>query len=394
MIIDIQTLLIASGVVVAVSGVSFILSTALRRSEAYGRTWSIAFVAGILETIAYIVWAASPSAWWGIAVGNASLVLALGLMWSGCRQFNERGSLFWVPLLGSAAVGVACLIQGPSGGAWAGAAAMFAGIVVFSALAGLETVTGNLRRALDARVLTIVFWVVAIYYFLRLAVFLAAGDSSEIFTTYFGTVTTTVIAIVLVIVAAISMTAIQPPSDRTTTRSGGGSRNLRIEGVSDLEHFEQEMRDWLVRSRRDREALVLLALSVDGLTHINSAFGRPFGDQTIRTVGRIACEFSPAAALIAHSGGGRFLILTTAPTVGSPVAIAERLQTAFVETPVDAVQGIRAIATFGLACTDDVGYDLTEMALAADSALQVAKATKPGTITLAENLEVTHDSPH
>jgi diguanylate cyclase (GGDEF)-like protein len=394
MIIDIQTLLIASGIVVAVSGVSFILSTALRRSEAYGRTWSIAFVAGILETIAYIVWAASPEAWWGVGVGNASLALAIALMWSGCRQFNERRSLFWIALLGAGAVGAASVIQGPNGGAWAGAAAMFAAIVVFAALAGLETVSGNLRRALDARVLTIVFFVVAVYYLLRLAVFLTAGESSEIFTTYFGTVTTTVIAIVLVIVAAISMTAIQPATERGMVRAGGSTRSLRIEGVSDLEHFEQEMLDWLVRSRRERETLVLLALSVDGLGHINSAFGRSFGDQTIRTVGRIACEFSPAAALIAHSGGGRFLILTTAPAIGSPVAIAERLQTALVETPVDAVQGIRAIATFGLASTDDVGYGLTEMALAADSALQVAKATGPGTITLAETLEVAHDSPH
>ena len=45
--IDTLTLLIAAGAVVAVSGVSFILNTVLRRNERYGRIWSIAFIARV-----------------------------------------------------------------------------------------------------------------------------------------------------------------------------------------------------------------------------------------------------------------------------------------------------------------------------------------------------------
>ena len=386
MIIDTQTLLVAAGAVVAISAICFILSTALRRNEPYGRTWSMAFIAGILETIASIVVAVVPSGWWAIAIGNAAVVLAIGLMWAGCRQFNERRSFAWIALVGSILVAAAALVEGPGGGYWAGAIELFLGVVIFATLAGAETIRGHLRRAIDARVLTIVFWIVAAYYATRCIIFVLAGETSELFDSYFGTVTTTFVAIVLVIVAAISMTAIQPPGARRREGAASGSRGIVIEGVSGPETFETHVRDWLVRSRRDHESLVLLSLAVEGLEHINSAFGREFADQTIRTVGRIACEYSPAAALVSHSGRGKFLVLTIVPTVGTDVSVAERLQTALVETPVDSVQGIRAIASIGVASTDDVGYDYTELVLAASGALRAASETKPGSIVSAATI--------
>jgi len=283
-------------------------------------------------------------------------------------------------------VAAAALVEGPGGGYWAGAIELFLGVVIFATLAGAETIRGHLRRAIDARVLTIVFWIVAAYYATRCIIFVLAGETSELFDSYFGTVTTTFVAIILVIVAAISMTAIQPPGARRREGAASGSRGIVIEGVSGPETFETHVRDWLVRSRRDHESLVLLSLAVEGLEHINSAFGREFADQKIRTVGRIACEYSPAAALVSHSGRGKFLVLTIVPTVGTDVSVAERLQTALVETPVDSVQGIRAIASIGVASTDDVGYDYTELVLAASGALRAASETKPGSIVSAATI--------
>jgi diguanylate cyclase (GGDEF)-like protein len=157
--------------------------------------------------------------------------------------------------------------------------------------------------------------------------------------------------------------------------------------VSDRIHFEQQAGDWLVRAKRDKEQLVLLTLAVDGLGHINSAFGKEFGDDTIYTVGRITCRYAPGAALIAHTGGGRFLMLTTSPTIGSPKTIAERIQTALVETPVDRIKGIRAIATFGVASTEEAGYELSELATLATGALNEAKTIQPGTIVLSSTLQ-------
>ena len=382
--IDITTLLVCAGAVVAVAGVSFILSTALRRNERHGRLWSIAFIAGILETVSAVVWGLSPSGWWASAVSNGALVLALAFMWAGCREYNGRRAFAWIAVTAGVVVAGAGLAEGPQGGYWAGAEVLFVAVAVFGALAGIETVRGNLRRNVDARVLTFVFFGVGIYYFFRLIVFVAAGETSEAFTVYFGTQTTTLAAIVLVIVAAIAMTAVQPDDESRTRDSASSTRARSIPGVTDAAQFENQANDWLSRARRDKYSLVLLTMSVDGIEHITSAFGREFGAQTIYTVGRIACEHSPAAAIVGQTGEDRFMILTTAPSVGSPIAIAERLQTALVETPVDAAKGIRAIATFGIATTVDVGFELTALATAAASALKTAQAgDKPGAIALA-----------
>ena len=110
MLIDLQTLLLASGTVVSVAAFSFILNTVLRGADDVGRTWSLSFIAGILTTLSYAVWGVVPDAWWAIAVGNGALALTLGTMWSGSRQFNERASMLWIPNVTSVLVAVAVLV--------------------------------------------------------------------------------------------------------------------------------------------------------------------------------------------------------------------------------------------------------------------------------------------
>jgi len=368
--IDTLTLLIAAGAVVAVSGVSFILNTVLRRNERYGRIWSIAFIAGILETVASLVWATSDDAWWASGVANGAIVLSLGLMWAGCRSYNERSRTYtWVALLASILVILAAVLEGPRGGYWAGIEVMFLGVVGFAALAGREAVSGALRRSVNGRVLSIVFWLVALYYLLRLLVFVTTGEYSEAFLSYFGTDTTAFIAIVLVIVAAISMSVLQPTDgqrDRGTTKRTG---SLSIPGVVSAENFEQQAKDWLERSRRDREPLVMLELSIDNLEHINTAFGHEMSNDAITTVGRIACEYSPAATIVGYIRLERFIILTTPPAFGSPADIVGSLQTAIVETAVDSQQGMRALASFGMATTEEYGYSFHDLERAARAAL-------------------------
>ena len=384
MVIDILTLLVAAGAVVAIAGVSFILNTVLRRNDAYGRIWSIAFISGILETIAYLVWATSETAWWAAAVGNGALVASLGFMWSGARSYNGRVRTYqWVTGLASVLAIGSALIEGPDGTDWAGAEVMFIAIVAFSALAGVESVRGVLKSSVNGRVLSIVFWVVSLYYLIRLIVLVATGETSVAFTQYFGTVTTTFIAIVLVIVAAISMSVLQPADSTREHGSGRRTGTLVIPGVVSVDQFEQQATDWIARSRRDHEPLVVLELAVDNLDHIVTAFGRDLGDDTIRTVGRIACEKTPAATLVGYLGGERFLILTTSPSFGSPAEIAERLQTALVETPVNNDQGVRATATFGVATTEDVGYTLEGLEKVARVAMRAAQVDGPGTVRVA-----------
>ena len=131
--LDITTVAAVSGLIVTLCGVTFILNTTLRRNDRVGRIWSVGFVGGILETLAYTIEGLQSSAWWAIAVGNGAFVLALGMLWSGARAANERRSLYAIPLVTGMLVTVAVLARGPQGGLWAGGAETFGSTAVFGA---------------------------------------------------------------------------------------------------------------------------------------------------------------------------------------------------------------------------------------------------------------------
>ncbi|PRY70448.1 diguanylate cyclase (GGDEF)-like protein [Glaciihabitans tibetensis] len=384
MVIDTQTLLLAQGAVVAICGVAFILNNILRRNDKVGRTWSIAFVTGILTALAYAVWSVVPGAWWANAIGNAGVVLSLGTMWSGCRQYNDRSSTIGVVLAGTGVVALAALLPGPEGGDWAGSWAEFVAASVFAGLAGVESMRFRMRRSVTARMLAVVFWGVGGYFALRTVVFLIDGETGPVFLGYFGTIPTTFVSIALVTLAAVSMSVL------TTNRAARGALDLasadgpRLPGVLSASQFDQHAEAWLFRAQRDRDPLVLLLVDIANLDHMNTAFGRSYGDEAIRAVARICVSTLPSAAIVGHRGGKSFAILTTAPAVGDAVAVAERLYTALVESPIDPVEGIRAAAACGIASTRASGYAYGVLQSQAAAALASAIEAGSGAIRLAD----------
>jgi GGDEF domain-containing protein len=384
--IDAFTLYVTSGAVVGISGVTFILNTVLRHNAAYGRLWSVAFVSGILETLSYLAAASEPSAWWASGVGNGAAVGAVGMMWCGCRAYNGRPRpLSWVTIVASLVVTGAFLVEGADGGEWAGALPLFLALAVMTGLAGWESTRKELGGSGHGRVLAIIFWFASFYYLLRAAVYLLAGENSVAFTEYLGTVPTTLISSGLVIVAAICMSVLQPlhgaaPGSSAPTPKG-------VSGIVSLALFEELVTDWLTRARREREPVVLLEFAIDNIEHITTAFGRSMREATVALVARTACEHLPTATIVAHETDGHFVILTTPPGFGSSSDIAEVLQTALVETPVDPVQGVRATATFGVASTEEFGYEFAELAAAAGGALARAQGMGPGSVVVAPRIE-------
>jgi len=383
--LDTQTLLYASGLVVATAGIAFVLNTILRRDTVSSRLWSLGFISGMLATIAYAVWGYTPDLWWIVSIGNGALSFAIAAMWSGFRSYNGRSSLLWVAGLGAIVVGLTVLVEGPDGGSWAGAAAMFVAIGTYATLASVETLRGVLRRSINARILTVVFGAVALYYVVRTVVFLVFGETSEEFLQGFGTATTTLINIVYLTLAAISLSVLQWET------AGSGPRRSRADDGSAVvgrSKFADLSADWLRRAECNGDPLVLVLLEVDNLEHINIALGNDFGDKVIRSVERVTSESVPTASLVSSQSSTRFAVLTAPPAIGQERAVAERIHTALAEAPVDAAEGIRAIATFGVASTKTSGYSFAALMAAAVVGLKQAELAGPGTIEVARIAEV------
>jgi diguanylate cyclase (GGDEF)-like protein len=373
--IDTQTMLLAQGAVVAVCSISYMLHV-LSGNNRTARTWTISYISGILSGLAHAVWGFTANSWWAVGIANAAFVLSIAALWVGCRQFNKRPSLLWVALAATALTAVAALIEGPAGGDWAGGAVTFAMLSVFAALAGIETLRVRLHRNHSARTLPVVFFGTAVFYAVRTVVFIVDGPDGYIFREYLGTPVAASVTIMLLIIATISMTVLTTARQTNASLAGEGDTPFDLPGVLGESTFEQHARNWLVRARRERDDLVLITMDVANLEHMNTAFGRDYGDEAIRATARIALEYLPSAALVGYGHGKRFSILTTAPGVGDASIVAERLHTALVETPIDPVERIRAVATCGLATTKETGYDFA--ALRSASLRAVADATQIG----------------
>jgi len=371
--LDMTTLLLISGLIVILCGISFILNTAMRRNDASGRLWSISFIAGMLTALSFAVWGFSPHLWWILVTGNAAYVVSVGAIWSGARVFNGRSSYIWIPLAAGVATAALTLLEGQSAGIWTGSTPLFIGVAAFSGLGAAETMRSRMRRNLNARILSFCLWIVCAYYVLRSSVFVTMGPDSPIFQQYFGSAITTIITILLVLLGTISMSILQ--AERSGARALGdvtvGVHS--VVGVLSATSFMQQWADWVERASFHGDRLAMIAMDVDNLPQMNTAFGRTFGDTAIRSVAQIIRHHAPTDSLLGHTGAGRFVIVVVTASTNDAEHLAIRLQTALVDEPIDPQQSLRATASFGVVDTDTFGYGLPVLRRALDDTTATAR---------------------
>ncbi|MBK4346865.1 GGDEF domain-containing protein [Lacisediminihabitans changchengi] len=370
MILDATTLSLVEGLVFLTTGATFILGTVLGRTTAVGRVWSAAFAVGILAVMCFGVSGIIEGNLRTInAIGCAAFSAAIAIMWSGCRVANGRGSLAWVAAIAASAAGPVVYLDDPAYGQWAGSLPFFLLVAVLAALVAVETLRGRLLHDSNASALTAIFAFAALFYLVRAAVVAIVGVRSPIFLDWFGSITTSMVVIVLILVAGISMSALRNtlPSeadDKDTSGSG-------IPGIAGPALFDQQLRDWLRRARIDRSPLMLSLIEVDDLDHLTAVFGREFGDLAILAVGRAACESSPIGSVVGQVASRRFAVISV---VADARRVADDIQNALVDRPLDSVTGIRAVATIGAATTVEAGYREPDLIAAAQAALDLAIA--------------------
>lgn len=388
MALDDSTLLLVSGLVIIICGISFVLNTAMRRNDASGRLWSISFITGMLTALSFSVWSVSPETWWVLAIGNTSYVISIGAIWSGARVFNGRGPLIWIALAAGGVTALLTALEGPDAGPWTGSTGLFTGIAIFAGLGAAETMRARMRRNLNARILSFCLWAVCAYYVMRTSIFVSLGPDNAVFQQYFGSGTTTVITILLVLLCTISMSILQ--AERSGARALGdvtvGVHS--VVGVLSAASFMQQWADWVERASFNGDRLAMIAMDVDNLPQMNTAFGRTFGDTAIRSVAQIIRHYAPTTSLLGHTGAGRFVIVVVTASTTDAEQLAIRLQTALVDEPIDPEQSLRATASFGVVDTDTFGYGLPVLRRALDDSTLQAREEGGNRIVVARRTAV------
>lgn len=379
MTLDLASVLVMTALVVNVSGILFIIETLLRRDEGAGRIWALAFLAGILTTVAYIVWVQSPGAWWAIAVGNAAFVASTGCMWLGCRRFNGRRLLWQSALVaaGAVAAGIAVAVEGPDGGDWAGALWMFVALVVFAGVAAVECLRGALGESRTAWVLSAVLAFQSLYYVSRTTAFLTSGPDSALFQSAFGTISTSILTVTLTIVAVVVTSVLRAGRAPMRGYLRPASEGPGHDGILAEDVFASAMRDICQRASRRSELVGVIAVRIDDLEQISTAFGSEVAravTETWRTGVRL---HAPSDALVADDGPSGLLVGALADSPRDARRIAGVIYRGLFEDLGRVGGGVIPVVGVGVGLSDASGYDAEAlMRVAREAATRAAESVE------------------
>lgn len=386
MILDLQSVLVMTALVVNVSGIVFIVETLLRRDEGAGRIWALAFLAGMLTTLAYVIWAQTPDAWWAVAVGNASFVAATGCMWLGCRRFNSRRMGWPEALVAAAAIAAAVVvfIEGPGGGDWAGALWMFVPLIAFAGVGAVECLRGELRDSRTAWVLSAVLAFQSLYYLSRTTAFVTSGPDSSIFRDAFGTIPTSFVTVALTIVAVVVTSVLRATRAPVRGHLRPAGFGTAPDGILAQDVFGGAMSDLCDRARWRSELVGVIAVRIDDLEQISTAFGSEVARAVTETWRKGVRRHAPSDSFVAEDGPTGLLVGVLVDSPRDARRQAGIIYRGLFDDLGTVGGGVIPVVGVGVALSDATGYDSDALAEVARGAASRAAANVESSVLVGD----------
>ena len=374
--LDTWTLALASAIAVVVASSMYILGTLTYKDNDTGRIWSVAYMAGMLTTLSFLVYNLDADAWWAGGVGNGAMVVGAALFWGGSRVRNGRRPHYSIVAAAGTVTALAAWLPGPDGGDWVGAEVYFAGVALFAAAAAVETMRGTQSQEVGSMTITVVFSIQAAFYLLRLFALIAFGADSGFFLHSVGSNTTAIVAMVLIPVLATTMSTMRAERAQAGTAifHDYGRTGYTEQGVLRADSFQLVVSDWLERCELHRQPLALLHVDLDNLTEINTAFGLAQGNQVLAQYISFVRRFGPPHSDIGQAGTGRLVLATPMASPEEALATVAALQASLLKAPITQLAGLRPTLSVGIAFSEHYDYDFEKMSSAARAACDQATA--------------------
>jgi diguanylate cyclase (GGDEF)-like protein len=370
--LDVPTLYIVSAMVISLTGILFIVDAYSRRDDSVGRIWSLAYIAGVVTTFAYLASSLYDTIWWGVGLGNGTVVFSIASVWAGARLFNGKRSLLWVGAAASVFVMLSAVVLGPDGGVWAGGGFMIGGMCLFGLLGGIECFRGSLWRYRNARFLGAATMIAGAYYGVRLIFFVSQGPNSEFFSRFLGTGITSLIVIVFVVGGAFSMVALRGEESAQTYSSRADSDGLS--GTIGPQQFTDVATGIIAEAQGSGRPTAFVAVDIDELGMMNAAFGRSFGDDVLERFVDTLRAALPAGSPLCRVSADNFEFVLRNHDAAGAARLAERIRSSLVDSPLVAESGVRVTASFGIAVVANGDDSLERMRQAAVAAVEQAKS--------------------
>lgn len=384
MTLDLFTVTVMTALVASVASLTFILDTVIRRDVGPGRLWAVAFFCGLATTVAYMAWSSGVGGALSVAVGNTLFVLVPGFMWVGTRRFNDRPIGYAAGLLAvlAAATFVAALLQADALGSWGGWTTMAACLVALFVAGAIETLRPPLRHIHSSWALVAVLLIAAVFYAVRLTVFLVLGHDSALISEWLGSISANFVTVTLTVVAAIVTSVLRShhtSEQRYEWLTEGG---VAFDGVMLARTFAGASADVVERAQWRSEGVALVVIRVEGISEIRTAFGPEVADDITRACRQAVRRYAPASAIVGEDGGDRLAVCALATTAADARRLGATIYRGCTEELARSQSGLFPYVGVGVAFTENAGYDIDRLLEGARDAAQRAAQTPGASVLL------------
>jgi diguanylate cyclase (GGDEF)-like protein len=373
MSLNIDTLFVIAVFVSVVAGFLLLLSWLQNRNVRALAFWASALIIGSIG-VALISARGDISDTWSIAVANAILATAYGMIWAGVRNFDGRATPAPLVLAGAVIWLVACNIEAFFTSPQARTALMSAVVVSYSMLSAWELWRGRREWLMFRLPVILLLLVHAAFFVVRIPLAGALPLPTETEEIRTGLWTFTIFeAVFFAFCIPILLGAMA--RERMVLAYKHASLIDPLTGVGNRRAFFERGEKLLHRSAFDSRPTVLLLLDLDRFKRINDTFGHHVGDQVLVKCCAVATAALRPDDLFARLGGEEFATLLPHTSLDEGLAIAERIRSSFEATTLEAgANTLAATVSVGVAMSIDPSRNLADIIKAADRALYRAKA--------------------
>jgi GGDEF domain-containing protein len=384
--LDMFSVVVMSTLVVVVSGVVYIVETLLRRDDGAGRIWAVAFLAAMLTTVSYMVWANDPDASWAIAVGNAAFVTGTGCIWIGCWGYNERSMVVpgLVVAVGAIGAAVSVVLSPPDPLGWNGALWMFVALLVFAGAGAVECLRGEMRRSRTPVVLAFVLGLQALFYVARIVGFFVLGPQSDQFNTWLGTIPASFLTITFTIVALVVTSILRAGRTQQRGFERLSRAGVTTDGILPEESFRAQLSDLVERAGWRGELVGVIVVRIDDLHQISTAFGSEIARAVSGSLRSGVRRHSPSNAFVGEDGAVGLAVGMLVDSASDARRRAALVYRGLFEGIGTATGGVIPVVGVGVALTDTAGYDTEGLLRTAREAAHRAATSVEASVIVAD----------